>query len=92
MMRVAAVLLVASVPPAGCVKQARSPDGRASEVPRDRAPGAVFNIGPGITPPELRQRVPIAVPQDLLGQRLEQRTTIIEMVIDETGKVQQPTG
>jgi hypothetical protein len=52
----------------------------------------VFNIGPGITPPELRQRVPIAVPQDLLGQRLEQRTTIIEMVIDETGKVQQPTG
>jgi len=89
-MRVAGVILVASVALAGCGERTRTPDRPASRVSRDPAPEAVFDVGPGITPPLLRRRVPVAPPQDLLGKRLEQRTTIIEMIVEETGKVQQP--
>ena len=62
----------------------------ASEVPDFSPHGAVFDVGPGVTPPKPRHRVPIAVPQDLRGKQLEQRTTTIEVVVDDTGKVQQP--
>jgi TonB family protein len=63
----------------------------ASESPEsDRHSHGVFALGPGVSPPQLKHRVPIATPEDLLGQRLEQRTTIIEVVVDEHGKVRDP--